>query len=65
MATDQRWHCTKSRTNSTITGLAGYLINSGSSYDQAMEIILTANPEIDLREAQTSFLQALAKNSVV
>ena len=55
-------HCTNGRRR-TATVLAGYLINSGSSYDKAMEIILTANPEIDLRESQSSFLQDLAKNS--
>ncbi|MGD1808637.1 dual specificity protein phosphatase family protein [Dapis sp. BLCC M126] len=54
-------HCTNGRRR-TATALAGYLINSGSSYDEAMEIILTANPEIDLRESQSSFLQDLAKN---
>ncbi len=54
-------HCTNGKRR-TATALAGYLINSGSSYDKAMEIILTANPEIDLRESQSSFLQDLAKN---
>jgi len=54
-------HCTSGRRR-TGTAIAGYLINSGSSYDEAMEIILTANPEIDLRESQSRFLQALAKN---
>ena len=54
-------HCTNGKRR-TATALAGYLINSGSSYDKAMEIILTANPEIDLRESPSSFLQDLAKN---
>ena len=54
-------HCTNGKRR-TATALAGYLINSGSSYDEAMEIILTANSEIDLRESQSSFLQYLAKN---
>ena len=54
-------HCTNGKRR-TATALAGYLINSGSSYDETMEIILTANPEIDLRESQSSFLQDLAKN---
>ncbi len=54
-------HCTNGKRR-TATALAGYLINSGSSYNEAMEIILTANSEIDLRESQSSFLQYLAKN---
>ena len=57
-------HCTNGKRR-TATALAGYLIISGSSYDEAMEIILTANSEIDLRESQSSFLQTLAKNSLV
>ncbi|NES65719.1 MAG: protein phosphatase [Okeania sp. SIO2D1] len=54
-------HCSNGKRR-TATALAGYLIISGSSYDEAMEIISTANPEIDLRESQSSFLQTLAKN---
>lgn len=53
-------HCTGGKRR-TATALAGYLINSGTSYDEAMEIILTANSEIDLRESQSKFLQDLAK----
>ena len=53
-------HCTNGRRR-TATAIAGYLINSGSSYDDALKTILTANPEIDFREAQSSFLQDLAK----
>ncbi|MEM1169901.1 MAG: dual specificity protein phosphatase family protein [Cyanobacteria bacterium P01_H01_bin.35] len=54
-------HCTNGRRR-TATALAGYLINSGLSYEKTMEIILTANPEIDLRDSQSSFLQDLAKD---
>ncbi|MGD1712575.1 dual specificity protein phosphatase family protein [Dapis sp. BLCC M172] len=54
-------HCTNGKRR-TATALAGYLINSGSSYEKTMEIILTANQEIDLRKSQSSFLQDLAKN---
>jgi len=54
-------HCSNGRRR-TATAIAGYLINSGSSYNDALKIILTANPEIDFREAQSSFLQALVKN---
>ena len=45
----------------TGTMLAAYLILTGSSYEEAMQIILTANPDVDLREAQISFLKELAK----
>ncbi|MDJ0519607.1 MAG: dual specificity protein phosphatase family protein [Trichodesmium sp. MO_231.B1] len=54
-------HCTSGRRR-TGTVLAGYLINSGSSYDDALRSILIANPEIDLRESQSNFLRDLAKN---
>ena len=40
--------------------LAAYLIQSGSSYDDAMGAIQTANPKAELRAAQTTFLQELA-----
>lgn len=52
-------HCT-SGNRRTGTMLAAYLINTGSSYDSAMHIIQTANPNAELRAAQTAFLQALA-----
>ncbi|MEB3339637.1 dual specificity protein phosphatase family protein [Okeania sp.] len=55
-------HCTNGRRR-TATALGGYLINSGASYEEAMEMISTANPEIELREAQSIFLQDLAKKS--
>lgn len=51
-------HCT-SGNRRTGTMLASYLIQSGSSYDEAMQTILSANPNVELREAQTSFLRAL------
>ncbi|MDY7008099.1 MAG: dual specificity protein phosphatase family protein [Cyanobacteriota bacterium] len=54
-------HCSNGKRR-TATAVAGYLIISGSSYDEAMEIILTANSEVDLRESQSSFLQVFAKN---
>lgn len=52
-------HCT-SGNRRTGTMLAAYLINAGSSYDSAMQTIQAANPNAELREAQISFLQALA-----
>ena len=52
-------HCT-SGNRRTGTMLAAYLISTGSSYDSAMQMIQTANPNAELREAQTTFLQELA-----
>jgi atypical dual specificity phosphatase len=52
-------HCTSGRRR-TGTLLAAYLIRSGSSYDDAIQRIQTANPKVELREAQTAFLQTLA-----
>lgn len=52
-------HCTSGRRR-TGTMLASYLIQAGSSYDDAMQTILFANPDVELREAQITFLQDLA-----
>ncbi|NEP90442.1 MAG: protein phosphatase [Okeania sp. SIO2C2] len=49
-------HCTSGRRR-TGTAIAAYLIVSGFTYSDAMEKILSVNPEIDLREAQSKFLQ--------
>ncbi|NET27645.1 dual specificity protein phosphatase family protein [Okeania sp. SIO1I7] len=49
-------HCTSGRRR-TGTAIAAYLIVSGLTYSDAMEKILSVNPEIDLREAQSKFLQ--------
>ena len=51
-------HCTSGRRR-TGTMLASYLISSGSSYDDAIEKILNANPQVELREAQSNFLREL------
>ena len=53
-------HCTSGRRR-TGTMLASYLISVGSSYEEAMQTIQDANPDVDLREAQTTFLQELAE----
>ena len=53
-------HCTSGRRR-TGTILASYLISAGSSYDDAIKTILTMNPNVELREAQTTFLRELAK----
>jgi protein-tyrosine phosphatase len=52
-------HCTTGRRR-TGTMLAAYLMSAGSSYDEAMQTIQEANPDVELREAQTSFLRELA-----
>lgn len=52
-------HCTNGKRR-TATMLAAYLIDSGSSYDDAMQLIHTNNPDVELREAQILFLQNLA-----
>jgi protein-tyrosine phosphatase len=52
-------HCTSGRRR-TGTMLAAYLIAAGSSYEQAMQTIQDANPDAELRAAQTMFLQELA-----
>ena len=53
-------HCTSGRRR-TGTMLASYLIWAGSSYDEAMQTIQDANPNAELREAQTTFLRELAQ----
>jgi len=55
-------HCT-SGNRRTGNMLAAYLIKSGSSFDQAMQIIQTANPNAELRDAQIAFLQALTPST--
>jgi protein-tyrosine phosphatase len=53
-------HCTNGRRR-TATMIAAYLISSGSSFEAAMQKIQSANPNIDLREAQITFLQVLVR----
>lgn len=53
-------HCSTGR-HRTGTILAAYLIRTGSSYEHAIKTILTANPNIELPESQSNFLQTLAK----
>lgn len=52
-------HCTSGRRR-TGTMLAAYLILKGSTYSESIHRIRTANPEVELREAQLTFLQAFA-----
>ena len=53
-------HCTSGRRR-TGTILAAYLIRSGSSYNDAMQTIESANSSVELREAQSTFLLKLAE----
>lgn len=53
-------HCTSGRRR-TGTMLAAYLISAGLSYEAALQTIQDANPDVDLRAAQTTFLQELAR----
>jgi protein-tyrosine phosphatase len=52
-------HCTSGRRR-TGTLLASYFIQTGLSYNEAIQAILAANPEVELRDAQLKFLQELA-----
>jgi atypical dual specificity phosphatase len=53
-------HCT-SGNRRTGTILAAYLIQTGSSFEDAIQVIQAANPCAELREAQIDFLRDLAK----
>lgn len=52
-------HCTGGRRR-TGTAIATYLIASGMPFQEAIAAVTTANPAVELREAQLQFLQALA-----
>lgn len=52
-------HCTSGRRR-TGTMLASYLIQGGLSFSEAIHVILNANPDVELRDAQISFLRELA-----
>ncbi|MGF1493736.1 MAG: dual specificity protein phosphatase family protein [Microcoleaceae cyanobacterium] len=52
-------HCSTGRRR-TGTVIAAVLICSGESYETAVDKVSTANPLVELREAQTNFLQELA-----
>ncbi|MDX2242093.1 MAG: dual specificity protein phosphatase family protein [Leptolyngbyaceae cyanobacterium bins.302] len=53
-------HCTNGRRR-TGTLLTAFLIQSGLTFEQAMETLLAANPQVELREAQLEYLKSLAK----
>jgi atypical dual specificity phosphatase len=52
-------HCTSGRRR-TGTTLAAYLIGTGLSADEALQVVLEANPEAELRDVQVNFLRELA-----
>lgn len=54
-------HCTNGLRR-TGTMVAAYLIHVGLSYDLTMQTINLANPQVELRAAQTEFLRSLAEN---
>ena len=51
-------HCTNGRRR-TGTALIALLIMTGHSFEDAKSIVYTANPEVDLREEQLTFLESL------
>jgi len=53
-------HCTSGRRR-TGTMLAAYLIQTGATYETALQTVQQANPQVELRAAQTDFLQTLAQ----
>ena len=57
-------HCTNGKRRTGVM-LASYLINAGSSYENATQTISVANPDIEFRAAQIMFLQALATGGVL
>jgi atypical dual specificity phosphatase len=56
-------HCTNGLRR-TGTMLAAYLIHIGSTYDSAIQTIQSANPQVELRSAQTDFLRSLAGDTI-
>lgn len=52
-------HCANGRRR-TGTMLTALLIQTGLTFDEAMQALLTANPEVELREAQIDYLKSLA-----
>jgi atypical dual specificity phosphatase len=55
-------HCTSGRRR-TGTLLAAYLIVTGTSPEAALDQILGANPQVELREAQLAFLRGLSEDT--
>jgi len=55
-------HCSGGK-HRTGTAIAAYLIRQGSSYEQAMQTLLKANPTIELPDPQNNFLRQLASEN--
>lgn len=55
-------HCTNGRRR-TGTIVAAYLLRLGFAYEDAIQTLKLANPDIELREAQTTFLRALVETA--
>ncbi|MBD1841856.1 dual specificity protein phosphatase family protein, partial [Cyanobacteria bacterium FACHB-63] len=51
-------HCSTGK-HRTGTMIAAYLIQTGTFYESAMNIIYSANPNIHLPDSQITFLQSL------
>ena len=56
-------HCSSGRRR-TGTLLGAYLILKGSSYDEAVAAVVRANPAVEMREAQLTFLRSLADSDL-
>ncbi|MEM7796056.1 MAG: dual specificity protein phosphatase family protein [Cyanobacteria bacterium P01_C01_bin.118] len=52
-------HCSSGRRR-TGTVLTALLVQQGQSYESALNIVLTINPNIELREPQINFLKSLS-----
>jgi len=57
-------HCSTGRRRSG-TFLCGYLIVKGKTCEEAMTSVLQANPQVELRPEQITFLQTLYANNKV
>ena len=55
-------HCSSGRRR-TGTVLAALLTKQGTNHEKALNVILTANPDVELREAQINFLRDLDTRS--
>jgi protein-tyrosine phosphatase len=52
-------HCSSGRRR-TATFLAAFLISQGARYEEALDTIARANPQVEMRDAQLNFLKWLA-----
>lgn len=54
-------HCTSGRRR-TGTFLASYLVHTGKTFEEALQIVQAANPAVELRDAQIAFIKELAQS---